>query len=168
MPSTTAAPPARYVIIGAGVFGASTTHHLITKYPSADVTLVDRTPYPCPLAASWDWNKVVRANYGDLFYMSKALEAIHHWRTDPLYSPFYHESGLININNTGLGRRMVENYKTLGVQADVELIPPGDFKKLYYGGFYQNPDFQSVDEGFVNRNSGWGQVRRGGRPNAHV
>lgn len=55
----------------------------------------------------------MRADYGDLFYMEKALEAINLWRTDPLYKPFYHESGLINIDNTRLGRELIEKYKKL-------------------------------------------------------
>lgn len=148
-----------YLVIGAGVFGASTAYHLTKKFPSADVRLVDRTPYPCPLAASWDWNKVVRADYGDLFYMEKALEAIHIWRTDPLWRPFYHESGLINIDNTGLGRRMIENYKTLKVDIQPEMVNPEDFRKRY-GGFFADTDLSSVEEIFVNVKSGWAEASK--------
>jgi glycine/D-amino acid oxidase-like deaminating enzyme len=109
-----------YLVVGAGVFGASTTYHLIKKYRYATVILVDRLPYPCPLAASWDWNKVVRADYGHIFYMEKALEAMHFWRTDPLYKPFYYESGYVKIDDTDLGRRMIENYKQL--KSDISRI----------------------------------------------
>src|ERR1700712_1480611 len=69
-----------YLIIGSGIFGASTAYHLAQRYPNARTCLVDRMPYPCPLAASWDWNKVVRADYGDAFYMKFALEAMDSWR----------------------------------------------------------------------------------------
>ena len=148
-----------YLIIGAGVFGVSTAYHLIKKDPIANISLVDRTPYPCPLAASWDWNKVVRADYGDLFYMEKALEAIHLWRTDPLYKPFYHESGLINIDNTGLGRRMIENYKKLKTDISPEMLRVEEFKKLY-NGFFENTNFEDVEEIFVNRKSGWAEATK--------
>ena len=59
-----------YLIVGAGVFGVSTAYHLIQKYPHASVTLVDRDAYDADsrVAASWDWNKVVRADYDDLVY----------------------------------------------------------------------------------------------------
>lgn len=157
--SNTMASSPSYLIIGAGVFGASTAYHLIKNDPTAVVRLVDRTPYPCPLAASWDWNKVVRADYGDLFYMEKALEAINLWRTDPLYKPFYHESGLVNIDNTGLGRRMIENYKKLKTDVSPEMLRPEEFKKRY-NGFFENTDFEDVEEIFINKRSGWAEATK--------
>lgn len=56
-----------YVIVGAGIFGTSTALHLAKAFPSASITLIDRTPFPCPLAASYDYQKVVRADYGNIF-----------------------------------------------------------------------------------------------------
>jgi sarcosine oxidase/L-pipecolate oxidase len=151
--------PPSYLIVGAGVFGASTAYHLIKKHPHTSISLIDRTPYPCPLAASWDWNKVVRADYGDVFYMEKALEAIHLWRTDPLYKPYYHESGLINIDNTGLGRQMIENYKKLNTDISPEMVVPDEFKKRY-DGFFTDTDFTGVKEVFVNIKSGWAEATK--------
>lgn len=148
-----------YLIVGAGVFGASTAYHLIKKYPNASISLVDRAPYPCPLAASWDWNKVVRADYGDMFYMEKALEAVHVWRTDPLFRPFYHETGLVNIENTGLGRRMIENYRKLKTDVAPEMVAPKEFKNRY-DGFFEDANFEGVDEVFVNKSSGWAEASK--------
>lgn len=56
-----------YLIIGAGVFGASTALELSIAEPSAKIILIDQKPSPCPLAASYDYNKVVRTDYGDIF-----------------------------------------------------------------------------------------------------
>jgi len=106
-----------YVIVGAGIFGASTALHLISKYPSARVTLIDRTPFPCQVGASWDWNKVIRADYTKLVYMELALEALEWWQTDPLYKPFYHESGLIWLDNAGVPQTIIDNYKHLKASA---------------------------------------------------
>ncbi|KAI0021323.1 sarcosine oxidase [Xylariomycetidae sp. FL0641] len=66
-----------YLILGAGVFGTSTALHLATTHPTAQITLVDRSPRGAPArpAASWDWNKVVRADYRDPVYCRLALEA---------------------------------------------------------------------------------------------
>jgi sarcosine oxidase/L-pipecolate oxidase len=147
-----------YLVVGAGVFGASTAYHLVKKYPYASISLVDRLLYPCPLAASWDWNKVVRADYGDIFYMEKALEAMQFWRTDPLYKPFYHESGYVKIDDTDLGRRMIENYKQLKSDISPELIEPEELKKRY-NGFFVDTNFDGVKEVFVNTMSGWAEAK---------
>lgn len=64
-----------YLIVGAGIFGASTALHLKAAEPKAQVTLIDRTPYPCPYGASFDLNKIVRDYYADKFYMRLANEA---------------------------------------------------------------------------------------------
>ncbi|KAL8760160.1 MAG: hypothetical protein Q9184_003417 [Pyrenodesmia sp. 2 TL-2023] len=129
MSPSTAAPS--FIIVGAGIFGASTAYHLAKAIPSAAITLIDRSPYPCPLAASYDYNKIVRADYGDKFYMSLALKSQHQWRTDPLYNQFFHESGMVNIEGTGLGRRMVQNFKDLGVESKAEVVGPEELTKRY-------------------------------------
>jgi sarcosine oxidase/L-pipecolate oxidase len=91
--------------------------------------------------------------------MEKALEAVQMWRDDPLYKPFYHQSGLINIDNTGLGQQMIDNYKKLNIATDPELIPVEDFKKRY-GGFFDDTDFRGVKEVFVNEKSGWAEATK--------
>ena len=148
-----------YLIIGAGVFGVSTAYHLIRKYSEAHIQLIDRTQYPCPLAASWDWNKVIRADYGDIFYMEKALEAIEYWRHDLLFSQFYHQSGMINIDDADLGRKVLKNYEKLGIEVDAEMVSPERLKAMY-GSFYDNTDFSEVGKVFVNRDSGWAEATK--------
>ena len=83
-----------YLIIGAGAFGASTALQLIRKYPTSKIQLVDCEPFPSQKGASWDLNKVIRADYEDIFYIPKALEAKEAMKWDPLFKPFYHESGI--------------------------------------------------------------------------
>jgi sarcosine oxidase / L-pipecolate oxidase len=150
-------PPPSYLIIGAGVFGASTAHHLIKNHPNARISLVDRTPYPCPLGASWDWNKVIRADYENIFYAEKALEAMKEWGTDPLFKSFFHRDGMIRIEETGPGRQMIGNYEKLGADMSPEMVPPEEFKGRYTG-FFNDADFCGVEEIFVNRKSGWAEA----------
>ncbi|KAH6865978.1 hypothetical protein BKA58DRAFT_471894 [Alternaria rosae] len=86
-----------YLIIGAGVFGVSTAYHLIKKYPNTHIGLIDRTRYPCTLAASWDWNKVIRADYEILKNYEKLgvevdEEMVSIERCKKMYSSFYDDT----------------------------------------------------------------------------
>lgn len=145
-----------YLIVGAGVFGASSAYHLAKRLPSASITLIDRSPFPCPLAASYDWQKVVRPDYGDLFYMQLALKAQDRWRKDPLYSPFYHESGITKIETGDLARKMVENFKKLGVKSEAQVVDTEGFKKACP--LFSDADYTSVKECYVNPSSGWAEA----------
>lgn len=153
--SPSAAAPS-FIIIGAGVFGASTAYHLAKAIPSATITLIDRSPYPCPLAASYDYNKIVRADYGDKFYMSLALKSQHEWRTNPLYKPFFHESGMVNIEGTGLGRRMIQNFKDLGVKSKAEVVGPEELRKRYP--LFWDADYTEAKDCYVNSEAGWAEA----------
>ena len=143
-----------YLVVGAGVFGTSTALHLIEDDPSASVILIDRTPYPCPYAASHDINKIVRADYGDIFYAALALEAQKHWREGSYYHPYYHETGLVNVEDTGLGRKIIQNYKDLGVDFSAEMITPKEATSKW-SGMYRDGDWTDVKEVFWNPRSGW-------------
>ena len=146
-----------YLIVGAGVFGSSTALHLIGSDPSAAVTLLDQTPFPCPLAASHDLNKIIRADYGDVFYSKLALEAQNSWRDDPLYKPYYHNSGIIKIDDAGLSRQMIENYRNLGSEFSAEIISPED-AKAKFNGLYKDGDWSGVKDVFWNPQSGWAEA----------
>lgn len=149
-----------YLILGSGAFGASTALHLIRAHPNASITLLDRDHYAAPtrVAASWDWNKVVRADYSDVFYTKLALEAQALWRTDPLWKPFYHQSGVVWISGTSLARRVVENHAALGVRADLGVYGVDEVRGMY-GGLLAGADFTAVQEVLVNRGSGWAEAK---------
>ena len=138
------------------MFGASTAYHLAKTIPSATITLIDRSPYPCPLAASYDYNKIVRADYGDKFYMSLALKTQHEWRTNPLYKQFFHQSGMVNIEGTGLGRRMIQNFKDLGVESKAEVVGPEELKKRYP--LFWDTDYTEAKDCYVNPEAGWAEA----------
>ena len=154
MSPTTADPT--FIIIGAGMFGASTAYHLAKAIPSAAITLIDRSAFPCPLAASYDYNKIVRADYGDKSYMSLALESLKEWRTDPLYKQFFHESGMVNIEGTGLGRRMIHNFKDLGVNSKAEVIEPSELRRRYP--LFWDADYKEAKDCYVNPEAGWAEA----------
>lgn len=72
------------LIIGAGVFGASTAYHLSLQYKDpSKITILDRTPNPPAPAASTDINKIIRADYSSAFYTGIAYEAMEAWSSWP-------------------------------------------------------------------------------------
>ena len=145
-----------YLIVGAGVFGVSTAYHLIKKYPSASVTLVDRNAYDAEsrVAASWDWNKVVRADYDDIVYCQLGLEAQDIFKSDPLWKPYFHETGIYWLCRSEYAQDVIDNYKKLGRKADLQAVPIEEARKLY-GGLFEDADYSDVKEVLVNKTSGW-------------
>ena len=151
--------PPSYLILGAGVFGASTALHLIQKHPNASITLVDRGIGAYEAAASWDWQKVVRAEYEDYFYMSMALEALDEWRSNDLFKPFFHQSGAVwMMRNPDYVQTIAENYKKSGRQVSYEIIDPAELRKRY-DGMFAGADLEGVGEIFDSPTSGWASAK---------
>lgn len=150
-----------YLIVGSGVFGTSTAYHLSLTHPNSSITLLDRSSsFPCSLAASHDYNKIVRADYEDMFYCELALKAREMWKNDPLYKPYYHESGFVIVDDTGLGRRIIDNYEELGVSNyQARIVEPDEMKSLY-GGLFEGTDWSGVKEVFINEGSGWAEATK--------
>ena len=131
--------------------------HLIRAYPNANVKLFDREPYPCQLGASWDWNKIIRAEYTDLFYMKLALEAKKWWKEDPLWKPFYHQPGGVWIQDSDLANEIRENYSKLGMDADVKTYSVEEAKSLY-GGMFKHAEFEGINRVLVSSTAGWAEA----------
>lgn len=155
--STMATAERSYLIVGAGVFGVSTAYHLIRKYPNALVTIVDRDAYDADsrVAASWDWNKVVRADYDDVVYCRLGIEAQDVFKSDPLWQPFFHETGIYWVCRSDYARQVIANYASLGREADLMAVPLEEAKKLYSGLFADADYSGGVHEVLVNKTSGW-------------
>lgn len=152
---------ASYLIVGSGVFGTSTAYHLSRTHPNSSITLLDRaSSFPCSLGASHDYNKIVRADYEDIFYCELALKAREMWKNDPLYKPYYHESGFVIVDDTGLGQRIIDNYEELGVSNHQARIGEPDEMKSLYGGLFEGTDWRGVKEVFINEGSGWAEATK--------
>ncbi|KAI4168763.1 MAG: hypothetical protein LQ343_006145 [Gyalolechia ehrenbergii] len=111
-------PPSSVLIVGAGVFGLSTTLAILssTTYAQTHVTLVDPDlpanedkevdqgiPYrPSPLAASIDFSRIIRPDYANAAYSKLAAKAQEAWRRGFGGEDVYHESGLVVVaGNSG-------------------------------------------------------------------
>ena len=145
-----------YLIVGAGVFGVSTAYHLIQKYPNAVVTLVDRDAFDAPkrVAASWDWNKIVRADYDDFIYCQLALEAQDVFKNDPLWQPYFHQTGVYWICRSDYAQNVINHHHRLGRKDDIIALPVSEARKLY-NGLFDDADYDGAKEVLVNRASGW-------------
>ncbi|KAM3084141.1 hypothetical protein ACMFMG_001757 [Clarireedia jacksonii] len=150
-----------YIIVGSGVFGTSTAYHLSIAHPGSSITILDRSStFPCSLGASYDYNKIIRADYGNIFYCELALKAREAWKSNPLFKPYYHESGLVNVDDTGLGRRIIANYDKLGFQDHKARIVRPDVIKDEYGEIFRDTSWTGAEEVFLNEGSGWAEATR--------
>lgn len=145
-----------YLIVGAGVFGVSTAYHLLRKYPQASVTLVDRDGFEAEsrVAASWDWNKVVRADYDDFTYCQLALEAQEIFKTDPLWQPYFKQTGVYWICRSDYAQNVIGHHKQLGHGDDIIALPVAE-AKLLFGGVFKDADYSGAKEVLVNKSSGY-------------
>lgn len=103
------------LIIGAGVFGASTAYHLSRRYnDSSRITVVDRSMSPPAVAASTDINKIIRADYSSPLYCDLAYEAIRAWATWPELKDYYHRTGWIMLDgeDSDLAERIRNVFKS--------------------------------------------------------
>ena len=145
-----------YLIIGAGIFGISSALHLKKTHPDSHVRLVDRTSTPCPAAASHDLSKIIRADYADLFYMKLALESLKEWKTNPIYSPFYHESGILIADDMGWGRTCVENYSKLNIDVKTEIMSTDAAIERF--AVFADTNWDGATQCYWNPGSGWGEA----------
>ncbi|GKT55877.1 sarcosine oxidase [Colletotrichum tofieldiae] len=88
------------LIVGGGTFGLSTAYHLI-KAGYTSVTILEQgASIPSILSAGNDVNKIIRAEYEDPFYTELALQAMSEWTNNPLFSPYYHQTGYLLANSS--------------------------------------------------------------------
>lgn len=148
-----------YLIVGAGCFGASTALAIKKSKPDAEVTLLDRTPYPCPLAAAHDLNKIIRPEYEDIFYMELALEAQEEWRTDPALKSYYHETGVVRACRESVGQKYINNYEHLLGKGNspAALLDVND-AKVRFDGIFRDGNLTNVTNFTWNPYAGWGDA----------
>ena len=71
-----------------------------------------------------------------------------------MYKEFYHETGLIWVDEIGFGKDVIANYTSLRPDEKWKIANPKDVKNLY-GGLFRNANFGKHEEIFVNESSGW-------------
>lgn len=108
------------IIVGAGVFGASTAYHLASQYKDASrITVIDRTAAPPEPAASTDINKIIRADYSSAFYTELAYEAINAWSKWPELKDYYHRTGWVMLDEEGSD--LSDRIRTQSVSCNIQV-----------------------------------------------
>src|SRR5579884_2038381 len=127
-----AATPSRYVVIGAGVFGAWTAYHL--RRAGHQVTLLDQYGPASSRASSGGETRIIRAAYGpDEVYTRMAVRSLQLW------SAFFARAGRELLHRTGVlwmatadnkyAQQSRETLRRLGVA--FEDLDPADLKERY-------------------------------------
>lgn len=140
------------LIIGAGVFGLSTALALQQRGYS-NLTVVDRYMPPVPDGSSNDISRVIRSDYSDEFYSKLAREAIDSWETDSLFSPFFHQSGLLVVSEDKDDPYMNRTLSVVkSLSAKVRMLDTTDAIRNEVPGM---ENIQYPQHGYINLSSGW-------------
>ncbi|KAB8275545.1 FAD dependent oxidoreductase [Aspergillus minisclerotigenes] len=151
------------LIIGAGTWGASTALHL-GRRGYTNVTVLDPYTVPSAISAGNDVNKIISSgqysNKKDEIEVNEILaeEAFKGWTTDPLFKPYYHDTGVVMsaCSSAGLDR--------LGIRVrpeeepDVsEVTKPEHFRQLAPAVLKGNfPGWRGYH---IRSNAGWAHAR---------
>jgi monomeric sarcosine oxidase len=90
------------VVVGAGVFGTWTAHHLVSA--GCGVTLVDAYGPANPRASSSDQSRILRCGYGaDEIYSAFARRSVEQWRAlqERASVPIWHPCGVLLLADAG-------------------------------------------------------------------
>ena len=169
MDPLTSARSASIVICGAGIFGTSTAYHLSLSCPSpASVIVVDNNAFPpppaasvdCPpLGASYDINKIVRADYSTPFYMGLGYEAIDAWSSSSLLKPFYHQTGWVMLDRKGsdLAERVRKNFRECGRKDPTSDKSLEDIREAW-DGLLREAKLDDFGSAYWNPEAGWAEA----------
>lgn len=77
--------------------GSSTALHLLRKgYKPSNITVLDTYPIPSNQSAGNDLNKIMGVRLRNKVDLQLSLEARDMWRHDPLFKPWFHNTGRID------------------------------------------------------------------------
>ncbi|KUJ10135.1 fructosyl amine:oxygen oxidoreductase-like protein [Mollisia scopiformis] len=158
MPTTTPSHDFPILIIGAGTWGCSTALHLARR-GYKNITVLDPYPVPSPISAGNDINKIVEqgslSTSPDSISSTLLHHATHGWTTDPLFTPYYHDTGYIICAHTLDGLAQLTKRESLDNDPDFEwLSSPAEFRATMPEGVLTG-EFPGWKGGFKRRGAGW-------------
>ncbi|CAG8936304.1 unnamed protein product [Penicillium salamii] len=160
-------PTSSILIIGAGTWGCSTALHLARR-GYTNVKVLDPHPVPSPIAAGNDINKIMEhkelkesnTNAQSIAYAACTRAALVGWTTDPVFMPYFHETGFIVAGDTPELIQLIQEAEIDQSQGDYEFLESaGDFQRTMPPGILTGefPDWK----GWNNRSgAGWVQATK--------
>jgi monomeric sarcosine oxidase len=130
--ASASAASSKYVVVGAGVFGAWTAYHL--RRAGHDVTLLDQYGPANARASSGGESRIIRCSYGpDELYTRMALRSLTLW------PEFFQRAGVHLLHRTGVlwmakpGNRYVDQSRESLRKTNVKFqdLSPSDLKTRY-------------------------------------
>jgi sarcosine oxidase len=145
------------VIIGAGVFGAWTAHHVLSA--GAGVTLVDAYGSANSRASSGDESRILRCGYGpDEIYSRWARQSLRQWRELSARAgarpPLFHECGVLWLAGDDAYTRATRDTLARGGHP-IEVLDPGQLTRRY-----PHIDARGIDVGLLEPDCGVLMARR--------
>ncbi|KAG9514761.1 fructosyl amine:oxygen oxidoreductase-like protein, partial [Aureobasidium melanogenum] len=155
------------LIVGAGTWGISTALHL-KRRGYKHVTLLDPYPVPSPISAGNDVNKILElgtfaagAESDERFVANTLInEATKGWLEDPVFKPYFHETGCIIAATSAAGRAHMNSAS--GPSEDAGWLPlktKEDFQATMPTGVLTG-DFPGWEGWWMKKGSGWIHARK--------
>jgi sarcosine oxidase/L-pipecolate oxidase len=158
MPTTSSS---NILVIGAGTWGCSIALELARRGHTS-IKVLDGNPFPSAISAGNDLNKIAEEgnepshiNSDEEYFWNRVTQlAMHAWKHDPLFSPFYHDTGFIMA---AVGK---EAYERCVEYAEGEKVTPvalntkEDFQKTMPEGVLQG-EFPGWRGFWKKESAGW-------------
>ncbi|KUM64933.1 hypothetical protein ACN42_g2159 [Penicillium freii] len=154
------------LIVGAGTWGCSAALHLARR-GYKNVKVLDPHPVPSPIAAGNDINKIMehkepRPPNPDSRSIASATftrAALKGWKTDPVFQPYFHETGFIVSGHTPALIEHIKKEEIDQFEGDwVALDSAEDFRQTMPG--VLTGDFPNW-KGWISRSgAGWIHARK--------
>ena len=120
------------VVVGAGVFGTWTAHHLVSA--GCRVTLVDAYGPANPRASSSDQSRILRCGYGaDEIYSGFARRSVEQWRAlqERASVPIWHPCGVLLLADAGDPYAIATRHTLEHGGYAVEVLAPSELRNRY-------------------------------------
>ncbi|WWC88846.1 uncharacterized protein L201_003761 [Kwoniella dendrophila CBS 6074] len=114
------------VVGGAGTMGSSTALHLARR-GYTDIRVLDMFQPPSGNSAGNDMNKLISTQYVDGIWGRLALETWSEWNADPLFKPFLHTVGRLDLaqhdeDRVSQLKKQLEATKAIGREDNMEWL----------------------------------------------
>ncbi|KAJ5594237.1 uncharacterized protein N7459_000445 [Penicillium hispanicum] len=155
------------LIVGAGTWGCSTALHLARR-GYKNVKVLDPYPVPSPIAAGNDVNKIMehkelrlaQPDEKSVAFATCTRAALKGWKTDPVFRPYFHETGMIVSGNTPELIQHIEEEEIDPSDADfVKLETAEDFRGIMPEGVLTG-EFPGWKGWFSKSGAGWIHARK--------